>query len=89
MARGRRACGGQAGGGRHVRAESFIEHHLFGVMGPPFNESVAVENFFEPIGRRRVQAKKLGVMARICFVDGHHVGGVVVEGSEPFLFLLG
>ena len=58
-------------------------------MRPALHESVAAEYLFEPGSGRGVQAEELDVMARIDFVDGDDVRGVVVEGGQPLLLLPG
>ncbi len=57
-------------------------------MRPAFNKRIAVENLFELRCRRRVQAEELDIVARIRFMDGDDIGGVIIEGGEPFFLLL-
>src|SRR5207244_1480417 len=68
-------------------AESFDEHHFLAVMCPAFDECVTTENLFHFARWRRVQVQELYIMAGIGFMNRNDVGGVIVEGGEPFLFL--
>ena len=75
-------------GVRCLLAKALLQQHLFGVVCPTFDESVAVQDFLEAIGRRCIEAKKLDIVPWVRFVDGHDIGRVIVEGREPLLFLI-
>ena len=71
-----------------LRAVTFIDQHLLGIVGPALDKSVTAENLFHFRGRRSFQMKELQVMARKRLVNRDDVGRVIVEGRKPFLLLL-
>src|SRR5204863_6831968 len=76
-------AGGRVGG----TAVAFVDHHFLAVMRPSFDERVAAKDFFNLVCRRCVQAQELNIMTRISFVNRDDIGGVIIEGGEPFFFL--
>ena len=56
-------------------------------MSPAFDKGVTAKNLLDFTRRRRIQAQKLHIMARISFMDRNDVRSVIIEGGQPFFLL--